>query len=525
MKLSRLLCLYAATGVALFLRAAEPGFPFAEATIDSLQARMAAGTLSSHELTAAYLARIAEIDKSGPAINAVIELNPDALAIADQLDAERKAHKIRGPLHGIPILIKDNIATVDRMETTAGSLALVGAKPPRDAHLVTRLRDAGAVILGKTNLSEWANFRSTGSTSGWSGRGGQTHNPYALDRNPSGSSSGSAVAVAANLCVVAVGTETDGSIVSPSSVCGIVGLKPTVGLISRAGIIPISISQDTAGPMARTVRDAAILLEALAQIDPSDAVTQTRPSDLAENYIAALKPGALKTARIGIVHGPFHLHPRMDALLSEMVAVLREAGAEVIDPIEVPVLKDIGKQEEVVLDYEFKDGINAWFTSLGQHALIKSLTDLIAFNSAHSAQEMPFFAQEILIRAQARGQLTDKVYLDARAASLRLARDEGIDAVMKKNRLDAIVAISTGPAWLIDPVNADQWTGDSTTLAAVAGYPSVTVPAAQIFGLPVGLSFFGSAWSEAKLLAFASDFETRTHARHEPRFLPTVEIH
>ncbi len=518
----KMLALLLVAGIALAARAAD--FPLAETTIDSVQARMAAGTLTAHELTAAYLARIAEVDKAGPTLNAVIELNPDALAIADTLDAERKAGHVRGPLHGIPVLIKDNIATADRMETTAGSLALVGAKPAHDAFLVARLREAGAVILGKTNLSEWANFRSSTSTSGWSGRGGQTRNPYALDRDPSGSSSGSAVAVAANLCVVAVGTETDGSIISPSSVCGIVGLKPTVGLVSRTGIIPISVSQDTAGPMARTVRDAAILLGALAAADPRDAATQPRPADLAADFAAALKPGALKGARLGIVRGPFTFHPRMEAVLTGLVAALRAAGAVVVDPLELPVMKKLSEPEDAVLHYEFKDGLNAWFASLGPGAPVKSLAELIAFNEAHRAQEMPFFAQEELIAAQARGPLTEPAYRDALALGRKLARTEGIDAAMDANQLDALVALSSGPAWPIDPVNGDHFTGDSTSLAAVAGYPSVTVPAGHVFGLPIGLSFFGRAWSEGKLLALAADFETRTHARREPTFPPHVEV-
>jgi amidase len=499
-------------------------FPFAEATIDSLQARMAAGTLTAHALTAAYLARIAAVDRAGPKLNAIIELNPDALAIADALDAERKAGRVRGPLHGIPVLIKDNIATADRMETTAGSLALVGAKPAHDAPLVARLRDAGAVLLGKTNLSEWANFRSSSSTSGWSGRGGQTHNPYALDRNPSGSSSGSAVAVAANLCVVAVGTETDGSIVSPASISGIVGVKPTVGLVSRTGIIPISVSQDTAGPMARTVRDATILLNVIAGTDPADPATTARPPAAAPASPATLPAGALKGARLGIVRGPFHFHPRMDALLTELVAALRAAGAEVVDPLDMPVVDQLGKPEGLVLHYEFKAGLNAWFASLGAQAPVKSLADLIAFNDAHRAQEMPFFAQEELIDAQGRGPLTDQAYLDAVALSRRLARTEGIDATMDAHTLDALVTLTSGPAWLTDPVNGDHYTGDTTTLAAVAGYPHVTVPATQVFGLPVGLSFVGRAWSEAKLLALAADFEARTHARREPQFLPTIAV-
>ncbi len=510
---------------AVSIRAAPPpAFPFAEATIDGLQARMRAGKLTAHELTAAYLDRIAAVDKAGPAINAIIELNPDALDIADQLDAERKAGHVRGPLHGIPILIKDNIATLDRMQTTAGSLALVGARPMHDAPLVTRLREAGAVILGKTNLSEWANFRSTISTSAWSGRGGLTRNPYALDRSPSGSSSGSAAAVAANLCVVAIGTETDGSIMSPSSVCGIVGVKPTVGLVSRTGIIPISVSQDTAGPMARTVRDAAIVLGVLAGVDRRDPATDARPADRAADFSAALTPGALRGARLGIVRGPFRFHPRLDAVLDRAVAGLRAAGAEVIDPIELATVTQLAAPEMEVMLYEFKAGINDWCLSLGANATVRSLADLIAFDDSHRESEMRYFGQEDFLRAQAKGPLTERAYLDALARCRQLARDDGIDAAMAANHLDALVALTNGPAMLADLVNGDRGTGSSSSAAAVAGYPSVTVPAASVMGLPVGISFFGSAWSEATLLAFAADFEARTHARREPQFLPTVAL-
>lgn len=485
---------------------------------------MAKGSLTSRELTAAYLERIAQVDRAGPALNAVIELNPDALDLAVQLDAERKAGRVRGPLHGIPVLIKDNIATLDRLQTTAGSLALVGARPQRDAHLVARLREAGAVILGKTNLSEWANFRSTNSTSGWSSRGGQTRNPYALDRNPSGSSSGSAVAVAANLCVVAVGTETDGSIMSPASVCGIVGVKPTVGLVSRTGVIPISASQDAPGPMARTVRDAAILLGVLAGADPRDDATVARPAELTVNFAAGLKPGALKGARLGILRGPFRFHPRMDAVLTDAVAVLRAAGAEIVDPLNLPVIAQLSTPELEVLLYEFKDGVNAWFRSLGANATVGSLAEVIAFDEAHRAQTMPFFTQDLLVRAQAKGPLTEKAYRDARALCVKLARDDGIDATMNTHELDALVALTNGPAGFTDLVNGNRGTGGSSTLAAVAGYPSVTVPAAQVFGLPVGVSFVGRAWSEAALLALAADFEAHARARREPKLPPAAEV-
>jgi amidase len=503
-------------------RAAE--FPFAEATIDDLQRRMASGGLTARALTQAYLDRIAAIDKAGPKLNAIIELNPDALAIAEKLDAERKAGRVRGPLHGIPILIKDNIATADQMETTAGSLALVGLKPPRDAHLVTRLREAGAVILGKTNLSEWANFRGNNSTSGWSGRGGFTHNPYALDRNPSGSSSGSAAAVSANLCVVAIGTETNGSIVSPASVCGIVGLKPTVGLVSRAGIIPIAATQDTAGPMARTVRDAALVLQALVGRDERDAATKDIPADLSANFAEVFRPDALRGARIGVLKGPFGFRPWMDPQLVRVMETLRKAGAEVIELGDFSALTQLGNASGEVLRYEFKDGINAYLAELGPSSPMKTLADLIAFNQAHAAEELAHFGQETFVQSQGKGPLTDKAYVDARATSLRLSRAEGIDALVAKHRLAALVALTTGPAGLGDPIygGASPNTGGSSTIAAAAGYPNITLPAGEIKGMPFGVSFFGPAWSEAKLLALAADFEAKTKARREPTLRPTI---
>ena len=506
----------------ILLTAARAAFPFAEATVDELQARMKSGALTSHELTAAYLERIAAIDQSGPSLRAVIEVNPDALAIADALDAERKSGHVRGPLHGIPVLIKDNIATADHLETTAGSLALVGSKPSRDAAIVARLRAAGAVILGKTNLSEWANIRSTTSTSGWSGRGGQTRNPYVLDRDPSGSSSGSGAAVSANLCVVAVGTETDGSIVSPSSTCGIVGVKPTVGLLSRDGIIPISASQDTAGPMARTVRDAALLLSAMAGADARDPATNAIPAALSLDFVSALKPGALKGARLGVLRGPFGFHPRMEAVLDETVAALKAAGAVIVDVGEFPNLAQVSEPELEVLLYELKAGLNAYLAALRPGASVTTLKEIIVFNEANRAREMPFFGQELFGRAQAKGPLTEAGYLAARALCLKIARTEGIDALLAKHHLDALVALTGGPAWVIDPVNGDAFTGGSSTPAAVAGYPSVTVPASQVFGLPVGISFFAGAWSEARLLALAADFESATKARREPAYLPTL---
>jgi len=509
------------------LAAAEPpatghDFSWFEATIDQLQAAMARGEVTAVALTQAYLDRIAAIDQAGPTLRTVIEVNPDALAIAAQADRDRAAGRVMGPLHGIPVLVKDNIDTADRMRTTAGSLALLEAKPARDATVVARLRAGGAVLLGKTNLSEWANFRSTRSISGWSGRGGQTRNPYALDRNTSGSSSGSAAAVAANLCAVAVGTETDGSIVSPASVCGLVGVKPTVGLISRAGIIPISASQDTAGPMARTVRDAALLLGLLAAADARDGATQARPADLPADFTLGLDRAALTGARLGIFRAGMALTPKTEAVLADAIAALRAAGAEIVDPVEIAGQKELGDAEFEVLLYEFKDGLNAYFASLGPEAPIKSLEELIAFNRAHADREMPYFGQELLEQAQAKGPLTDQAYRDALATCRRLARAEGIDAALARHRLDALVTLTNGPAWLIDPVNGDSYTGGSSSLAAVAGYPSVTVPAGHVMGLPVGISFTGTAWSEARLLQLAADFERRTAARRPPEFLPSV---
>ena len=515
---------FMAAGLALGAGASPAPFRFEEATIDGLQAEMAAGRLTAQELTAAYLQRIAEIDRAGPTLRAVIELNPDAMRIAAELDAERKAGKVRGPLHGIPVLLKDNIATGDRMETTAGSLAMVGAKPPGDAYLVTRLREAGAVILGKTNLSEWALFRDGSGRSGWSARGGQTLNPYALDRSPSGSSSGAAAAVAANLCVVAVGTETDGSIVSPASVCGIVGIKPTVGLVSRTGLIPISTSQDTAGAMARTVRDAALLLGALAGTDPQDPATLTRGILPASDFAAAVHPHALKGARLGVLTGPFDFDPKLDVQLNREVTELKAAGAEIAYWGEYPTFLGLGDPEREVLLYEFKDGINRYLATLGPASPVKSLADLITFNRAHAAAEMPYFKQQIFVRAQAKGPLTEPAYRAAVDACHRIARTQGIDALMKEYRLDALVSLTGSVAWRIDRAGGGPAPANSAQPAAVAGYPSVTVPAAQIDGLPVGLSFFGRPWSEGRLLDLAADVESRTRARHGPQFLPHAAV-
>jgi len=502
----------------------SPSFELEEVTVADLQQGLASGKYTARSLVETYLGRIDALDKHGPAVNSIIELNPDALAIADRLDRERKEKGLRGPLHGIPVLIKDNIDTADRMMTTAGSLAMVGAAPPKDSTVADRLRTAGAVILGKTNLSEWANIRSSHSTSGWSGRGGLTRNPYALDRNPCGSSSGSGAAVAANFCALAIGTETDGSVVCPSSLNGIVGIKPTVGLVSRAGIIPISHTQDTAGPMARTVRDAAILLGVLAGQDARDPATAESTGKLAADYTRFLDPNGLRGARIGVARKYFGFNDAVDQLMAGVLDEIKKQGAEIIDPADLPSHGKFDDTEFTVLLYETKADLNAYLANRGPSSPMKSLQEIIAFNDRHRDKEMPYFGQDVFLKAQAKGPLTEKEYLDALEADHRLARTEGIDAAMDQFHLDALLAPTQGPAWLTDLINGDHAAGGCSNAAAVAGYPHVTVPGGFIDGLPVGVSFFGRAWSEPALLKLAYAFEQATKTRKPPPFLPTVKL-
>jgi amidase len=497
-------------------------FELDELTITDLQEGMKSGRFTARSLVEKYSGRIDEIDKHGPAINSVLEMNPDALSIADQLDQERKAKGPRGPLHGVPVLIKDNIDTADRMMTTAGSLALVGSKPSRDSFVAQRLRSAGAVILGKTNLSEWANIRSSHSTSGWSGRGGLTKNPYALDRNPCGSSSGSGAGASANLCAAAIGTETDGSIVCPSSSNGLAGIKPTVGLVSRAGIIPISHSQDGAGPMCRTLRDAAIMLGALTGVDPRDSATTASQGKSQTDYTHFCDANGLNGARIGVARKYFGFNDAVDALMEQSLDAMKKQGATLIDPADIETLGKFDESELLVFMYELKVDLNAYLAALGPNAPVKTLKDIIDFNEHNRHKEMPYFGQDLFIKAEAKGPLTEKPYLDALEKNHQLARTEGIDATMDKYHLDAIVAPTGGPAWLTDLVNGDHVAGGSSNAAAVAGYPNINVTAGFISGLPVGISFFGRAWSEPILIRLAFAFEQATKARRAPRLLPTI---
>lgn len=507
-----------------------PEFELDEISLTQLADGLARGKWTSAGLVELYLARIEAIDargdtssdRNGPQLGAVLALNSDAGAIAHSLDQERKNGHVRGPLHGIPILVKDNLETRDPVSTTAGSLALADWRAPQDAFVAARLRDAGAIVLGKSNLSEWANYRSTHSTSGWSGRGGQTKCPYALDRNPSGSSSGSGAGTSANLCAAAIGSETDGSVTAPSSINGICGIKPTVGLVSRSGIVPISASQDTAGPMARTVRDVAILLSAMTGVDPQDPATVPSQGRLAPDYTRFLDPNGLRSARLGIARKFFANNAPLDAFLTGCVGALKKAGAEVVDPADLAAFDQISAPESDVLSYEFKDGINRYLARLPADAPARTLKDLIAFNEKYRDREMPFFAQELFVQAEARGPLTDPAYIRARADCVRLARQEGIDALMAKYKLDAIVSLTSGPACFTDHVNGDQDTGGCTTPAAVAGYPHITVPAGFYSGLPIGLSFFGTAWSEPVLLRLAYAWEQQMNARRKPGFSATV---
>jgi amidase len=506
--------------------AAEPkAFELEEVTIDELQSAMKSGKFTARSVTEQYLQRIQEVDKQGPAINSVIEINPDALEIAESLDRERKEKGTRGPLHGIPVLIKDNIDTADKMMTTAGSLALAGGpKPSKDAFVAQQLRKAGAVILGKTNLSEWANIRSSHSTSGWSGRGGLTKNPYALDRNACGSSSGTGAGVSANLAAGGIGTETDGSIVCPSSANGLAGIKTTVGLVSRTGIIPISHSQDGAGPMCRTVRDAAIMLGALTGVDPEDAYTKDSQGKSFTDYTQFLDANGLKGARIGMARKYLGFSDGVDKVMTEAIDVMKRQGATIVDPADIDSFGKFDDTESLVLNYELKADIEKYLIRLGPASPVKTLKDLIDFNNRNAQKEMPYFGQDIFLKAQQLGPLTTREYVQALEKNHRLARIEGIDAVMDKFKLDALIAPTGGPAWVTDLVTGDHFGGGSSNAAAVAGYPNINVTAGNIFGLPVGISFFGRAWSEPVLLKLAYSFEQATKARKAPKFLPTVDV-
>jgi len=514
-----------APGLQPTIAGASASFELDELTIDQLQERLRSGQITARRLTELYLARIVALDQQGPALHAVLETNPDALRIADDLDAERRTKGPRGPLHGVAILIKDNIDTADRMTTTAGSLAMEGLGRSQDAHVVRRLREAGAIVLAKTNLSEWANFRSTRSTSGWSARGGQCRNPYALDRSPCGSSSGTGAGIASNYGAAGIGTETDGSIVCPASANSLVGLKPTVGLVSRSGIVPISHSQDTAGPMARTVKDAALLLSAIAGADPEDAATRRGGSRRSPDYTKFLDPNGLKGARLGVPRKRFFgYNDATDRVISTALDDLRRLGAVIVDLPELPHADELEEPEFELLLYEFRTDLDRYFSKLPSTSPVKSLKELIAFNDAHREREMPYFGQEILLMAQEKGPLTDQAYRRIQRLTTRLSRREGIDATMTQHKLDALVAPTGNPPWPIDLVNGDHFVGSSSAPAAIAGYPAVSVPAGFVLGLPVGLSFFGRAFSEPTLLKLAYAYEQATNHRHIPKFLPTADL-
>lgn len=508
-----------------FQTGAEP-FELHEMTIDDLQDAMTSGEFTARSVTERYLNRIKALNRQGPELRAVIETNPDALQIANRLDDERRSGVTRGPLHGIPVVLKDNIDTHDRMSTTAGSLALEGSIPPRDSFVAERLREAGAILLAKANMSEWAYWRGINATSGWSARGGQCRNPYVLDRNPCGSSSGSAAAVAANLSAIAVGTETGGSIVCPAAINGIVGIKPTVGLWSRSGIIPISHSQDSAGPMTRTVRDGAILLGALTGVDPRDRATAASVERSHTDYTQFLDADGLNGARIGVARNFSQFDARVVSLFDDAVESMKARGATCVDPANVPNADNaevFGNLSRLALGYEFKAGINAYFENLGPNAPIKNLTELIAFNNANDDVELRYFGQELLIEAEAAGPLTDPAYIDAITTIQRQTRTEGIDAIMDQHNLDAVVAPTAGMAWITDPILGDRFDGGfSGEPAAIAGYPDITVPMGFVAELPVGISFFGRAWSEPTLLRIAYAFEQTTRRRQSPKFLKSL---
>ncbi len=498
------------------------GINVEEMGVAELQAAMTAGHLDAESLVQKYLARIQAIDRTGPTLRSVQEINPDAIPIARALDEERKAGRVRGPLHGIPILVKDNIATADKMETTAGALALVGARPREDSTIAQRLRQAGAVILGKASMSEWAYFKSTPGSSGWSARSGQARNPYVLNRTPCGSSSGSAIAVAASLVTVSIGTETDGSIICPAGVNGVVGIKPTVGLTSRAGVIPISATQDTIGPFGRTVADAAAVLGALAGVDARDPATQASAGKWQSDYVKYLDLNGLRGARIGVPRdGYFGYSPKADAVVNQALEALRGGGAVIVDSVKIPNFDRaaLTAAELIVLLYEFKAGVNAYLASVAPGAQVRTLDDVIQFNKRNPRENIPFFGQELLERAQAKGDLTEAEYLEALEKCRRLAGKEGFDAVMDEQQLDAMIAPTTTPAWPVDLVNGDQFRGSSAKSAALVGYPLVSVPAGAAMGLPVGLTFMGRAWSEPTLIKLAYAFEQATKARRPPQYL------